>query len=540
MSLVKHAVRCAIAAGAAAVVANTASALDISAYNAATVVNVYLSGSTAVDNTLVNSLIETATPKGLCQPGTLDIYYVGTTGSYTNRLMFCAAASPQSGLAAGTPLVIYKESAVGSANGVSPLYNVAGGVASGLTFLNPATLTDAACGAAVPVGASGNLSNYVNHPSCTSATTAAPVPSAGFADVEASILHDAGDAPLSAAKTTQYLKSTGTLDQLWAVPLTKNAYYAIQAAEGLGAGDAPGNAPTLSKEDVAGLISGNVFDWSDLGGLTPPATNSSVIICRRDNGSGTHASFGYGFLGQRCSLSSETIPAEDGAVVWANASGGAMRSCLQHMYAGGTQTAFYSSASHTFTSGQQWAIGMLNDEVTTANLTGASDSFRFVAVDGSGPTVANVQNGFYPYFSTGVAYTIKSGSHILGNAANGTGAGDSANSLTAVNALLAVIGHPQFTSDSNQNYLGVLPWSSIHAGAVGDLSPAGVYAAGNVLSAIPSTSTIASGNPTNQYTKSASGTVNNCDTPVWDSGDLEGLSTTALPKTLLGTGNVND
>ena len=315
------------------------------------------------------------------------------------------------------------------------------------------------------------------------------------------------------------------MDQVWAVALTKNAYYALQAAEGYTSpSDAPANAPSLSKEDVASLISGNIFAWSDLG-LSP--VDNNVYICRRDYGSGTEASFEAYFLGARCGLSTETVPAEDASVVWANGSGGQMRSCLQHMFAGGTQTAYYSTASHTFPAGNQYAIGFLNSEITLKNLTGAADGFRLVAVDGVGPTVANVQNGYYPYFSTGVAYTISSGTGVL-----------SGNPSLVVTALLGKLGHPQFTADSNANYNGVKPWSPTLS--TGDVSPAPLYAASNPLSSIPSTSTIAAGNPTNQYTKASSGSVSNCDTPVWDSGDLEGTSTTTVEKNLLGTGQVNN
>ena len=64
MSILKTAIRCAIATAAAGAAVNSASALDISAYDAS-VVNVKISGSTALDNTLVNTAIETASPGGV-------------------------------------------------------------------------------------------------------------------------------------------------------------------------------------------------------------------------------------------------------------------------------------------------------------------------------------------------------------------------------------------------------------------------------------------------------------------------------------------
>lgn len=532
MSILRTAIRCAIAAAAAGAAANSASALDVSTYNAATAVNVYLSGSTAVDNTLLNASIETASPGGLCTAGTIDVYFIGTTGGYTNRMIFCTGSSSSG--ASGSPLAIFKESNVGSSNGVQPLYTYASGASSGLTFINPAAISDALCAGADggAVGASGNLGAYTAHSSCpSSATTLTAVPSAGFADVEASILKTAGGSNESTALTTKYLSSFGTLDQVWALAMTKNAYYALQAAEGYASpSDSPANAPSLSHEQVAGLVSGNLFNWNDLG-LSPADT--TVYICRRDIGSGTEASHEYEWLGERCSLSDLAVPSEGGGAVWANASGGKVRSCLQVMDLTGTQNAYYTQSvpqSKTFTA-PVYAIGFLNDEVKKSDLTGAGDSFRFPAIDGAGPTVANVQNGSYQYFSTGVAYTIKAGTGILGSGAAGTG--NSAASSSVITALKGKLGHPQFTSDSNANYTGILPWSPSES--VGDMSPAPIYAATNTPTN-PATSATAASNPTNTYTKAISGTVNNCDMPVWDSADLEGIVTTTVQKGLLGTG----
>jgi ABC-type phosphate transport system substrate-binding protein len=520
MITVKQAVRCAIAVAIAGTAAQAASALDISAYDSS-VTNVYISGSTALDNTIVNSAIELAGPGGLCQSGTVDIYYIGTTSSYSNRMIFCSA-SGTSGITAGNKLAVFKESSVGSANGVQPLILAAKGQPTGLNFINPAAISDATCSTAATVAATNNFSSYVQHSGCpTTAVTPNSIPTGGFSDVEAAILRTPSNGTINAADASTYLSSSATLDQVWAVALTKNAYYALQSAEGLTTpSDDPANTPTLSKEEIAGLISGNMLGWSQLG-LSP--TDDTVYVCRRDNGSGTEASFEAYFLGERCSLSSESVPAENATNVWANGSGGGVRACLQHMYAGGTQTAYYSSATHTFSAGQQYAIGFLNTEITASNLSGAGDSFRLVAVDGVRPTIANVQNGFYPYFSTGLAYQVKKGSNI-----------PSGNALAAFNAITAKIGHPTWTSDSNKAYSGTgIPW-----GVVGDVSPAPLYAATNGPPN-PATSTTAATNPTNAYTKASSGSINNCDLPVLDTNDLISPYTPA-EASLLGTGVVNN
>lgn len=538
MSILKQSIRSALALSVAGLAAHSASALDISAYDSSTV-NVYLSGSTAVDGTILNAALALVSPYGLCQSGTVDVYYIGTASSYTNRMIFCSASSyvtsSLGSLTAGTKLAIFKESNVGSVNGVAPLYLTAEGQANGLSFINPAAISDTNCATEATVAATASLGGYTNHSGCPATAVINANPTAGFADVEAAILRTPTNGTVDTVAAGKYLTPTGTLDQIWTVLLTKNAYYALQAAEGYTSpSDLPANAPSLSKEQVASLLSADIVTWNQLG-VTPPADNN-VYLCRRDFGSGTEASFESEYLGERCSsLTSAAIPPEDGQYVFASGSGSGVRGCLEAFFQGGSITPYYEPGTTTpapsgfnkpvTIAGQQFAIGINNAELTASNLSGAADSFRAIAVDGAGPTVANVQNGVYPYFSTGVSYTISSGTGVPTGNAN-----------IVRGALLSKLGHPAFTAVSNSGYTGVLPWSSIGTGATGDASPAGLYLATNPVT-VPSSTTVASSNPTNVYTKSASGTVNNCDTPLFDAKDL--TATTPESKLLGGT-HVND
>ena len=116
---IRTAVRLAIAAAAAAAAANSASALDISTYNAATAVNVYLSGSTAVDNTILNAAIETAAPGGLCHGGH-DRYLLHRNDRLVHQSHdLLHAQRLELRRDSGSPLAIYKESTAGSQNGVT-------------------------------------------------------------------------------------------------------------------------------------------------------------------------------------------------------------------------------------------------------------------------------------------------------------------------------------------------------------------------------------------------------------------------------------
>jgi hypothetical protein len=537
MSILKQSIRTVLGLSVAAIAAQSASALNISAYNSS-VVNVYLSGSTAVDGTLLNTAIATASPGGLCAAGTVDVYYIGTASSYSNRMIFCSASSTVTSsvgtLAAGTPLAIFKESNVGSENGVSPLYLTAEGQPNTLAFINPAAITGTACPTTATVAATASLGGYTNHSGCPATATVNANPTLGFADVEAAILKTPNGGNVDATATSKYLSSVGTLDQIWAVLLTKNAYYALQAAEGYTSpSDAAANAPSLSKAEVVGLMSGTTTNWSQLG---VTASDDNVYLCRRDIGSGTEASYEAEFLGERCSsYVTLQIPAEDGAFVFASGSGSGVRGCLQAFYSSGNITPYYEPGTTTpapsgFNTpvaepGSQFALGINNAEITAGNLSGSNDSFRAIAIDGAGPTVANVQNGVYPYFSTGVSYQIKAGTGI-----------PSGNPKIVGGALLAKIGHPAFTSVSNSGYTGVLPWSTISS--TGDASPAGIYLAANPLTVIPATSASAAKNPVNDFTKSpSSGAVSNCNVPTFDT--VNGTHTAPESK-LLGAGAINN
>jgi hypothetical protein len=356
-------------------------------------------------------------------------------------------------------------------------------------------------------------------------------PTAGFADVEAAILRTATNSLVDATATSHYLSSVGTVDQIWTILLTKNAYYALQAAEGFTSpSDLATNAPSLSREEVASMLSGNLVSWSQLGVSSP--VDDNVYLCRRDFGSGTEASFESEWLTERCStLETQSLLPEDGQYVFASGSGSGVRGCLEAFFQGGSITPYYLPGTTTPAApgqntpvpegGNQFAIGINNAELTASNLSGANDSFRTVGIDGVGPTVANVQNGVYPYFSTGVSYQIKTGTGV-----------PTGNPKIVAAALLAKLGHPAFTAVSNSGYTGVVPWTG-----TGDAAPAGLYLKTNPVTTIPSTSAYAATNPTNMFTKSSSGSVNNCDIPVFDQADQ---TKTSPESKLLGTTTINN
>jgi hypothetical protein len=519
--------KAAVATALAAAGTTAAQALNITAYAGNTNVNVFISGSTAVDTTLLNTAVLGVSPGGLCQAGTIDVYSIGGP---TNRLIYCSA-SATSGIAAGTPLAIFKESNVGSNNGVGPLVN-----ATALSFLSPAALVadtaNTQCTTAA-VASTASFLAYTNHTACPAAdvTSGASnvVPTFGFADVEAALLRNPNNVTNNVALVNSKLNSQNVFDVVWGVTVTKNLFYALQAAE-YGAActnsDLPSCAPSLSKSQIASLYQGNVQSWSQLG-LTN-AVDDNTYICRRDIQSGTEASIEAYFLGARCGTgspletSSESMAAQDGAFVFTANSGGNMRACLTAFQNGGTITPYNGdfTGDHftavTFPAGE-WAIGLLSTEVTAANLT--PDTFRMIAVDGVLPTLANVVNGYYPYWSSNVAYTTK------------TAPANSA--LTVWNTLAARMGDPAPTKATNTAYAS-RPW-----GSGGDLSPAVQFDTGANVT-IPATTATTTASPINDFTKASSGGLaNNCDTPVLRFINSSTLQPLAPEATLLGSGKVN-
>lgn len=530
-------ISCAVATAIAAA-AGTAHATNITTFSTHTNVEVFISGSTAVDNTIAGEIQNSSL--NICQ-GTVDEYedagrVLDSTGTPINSaieyMYYCEAGSAAiaQGVPTGDYLLVFKESTAGSVHGAQPLIDAAKGNATDLTFLNPqgADVQKGTCADFVSNSTNGGTTG--NDSACTAGDFLQNViPTGGVADVEASLLRVVpGDTPLSASDIGTYLSSAPGLDVVWGVSVDKNLYYALQSAENLtstcpgGNLDSPQCAPSLSKEDVAAIFTGKVSSWTQLG-LTNPSGDNNVYLCRRDDGSGTEASFEAYFTGARCasstSGSSESMVKEDGHRIIESASNGNVLRCLDAFDQGGIAVSPYNGdySSSNFAvitpTGGQWAVGVTTTEDTAAQQASWSDTLRMVAIDGVLPTLANVVNGFDPYFSTDAWYTVKSGA----TAAIPTGA-----PLAGFKAIQADIGHPAAMHLVDLNYENV--W-----GDGGDLAPASLFGS-TATYTYPVTSAEAVANPINLWTKASSGSVDNCDVPVLavGKGSVEG--------TLLGSG----
>jgi hypothetical protein len=383
----------------------------------APVLNVYYGGATATDNVLENLFLIPGT--GICQPGTIDIYRV-TVSNRNNRVIFCSARAGIAGIAVNTPIAFHKESIGGSSNGTVPLARQ-----QPLAFFNmgvAGTCTNQ--GLQTP----GGLNSYTQW-SCPD-NTVSFVPDGGITDTEANL-----SSPRLSASEIATLQQTRGLGIVFGVPVSRNLYRALQAAQGLAQDDSPTNVPSLTRSQIRGLYQGSLTDWAQItnaagvglpsvSGVSAPRNaaragnpiDSSVFVCRRVASSGTQASYESYWLQQRCGASSSSTspppfstpddgstdtvgrpananwdgsgPGAVGGFVNGSESSGDVRNCFSYHVTNGT-----------------WAIGTLSTEVSLSNIGGGgvgNGGFRMIRVDGALPNLASVANGDYDFFTENV------------------------------------------------------------------------------------------------------------------------------------------
>lgn len=422
MNLLRSTVAVAVAT---ALGASAAHALDRTEYASAT--KIYFGGATATDNVLENVLIA-ADGDSICDPvlGDIDIWRSANQRVITCRVSNDHPVTAGRGFATrtagGTMIAFHKESAGGSSNGVNPLINVARGQAHSLRWLDVSQLTND-CTTSAAGG--GNLLTYTNHDACSN-TALTAVDTAGSAafDVHGGISDNepALAYPAPGADAARLTVVPG-IQIVFGVPVTTALYRALQVAQfGDGSAcdgsDAQNCVPSLDKNQIAALYTQQVFDWNNFvddngtslpaaAGVTPPA-DEFVRICRRVATSGTQASFEAVLLNARCvngvqgfALPDDSSTIDDtvyspsqfaaGSLVNAGPSSTNVRTCL--------------AAAH---SGNFWGVGVLSTEVSDSNYNNGNAGFRFVAIDGAAPNLANVANGTYDFYSENTVNYISS------------------------------------------------------------------------------------------------------------------------------------
>ncbi len=234
----------------------------------------------------------------------------------------------------------------------------------------------------------------------------------------------AGNSPVNAAAVGNKMVVKAAAALVFGVPVTtslRDALQEAQVASGQIVESTPGECttydatitdpllqpreseacmPSLTKRQVASLISGKINNWSafKINGvsLTDPTVVSSipastkVTYCRRVNGSGTQAQMNAKFLNYPCTAGALEPKAEPGnpftgPVVRENSGSGDVTLCLNDFNNGANDSGENASSTTA------WALGVQSTE-KNADL---GDDFRFIKIDGVAPTLENAASGKY-------------------------------------------------------------------------------------------------------------------------------------------------
>lgn len=395
-------------------------AIDASQYDN-TVVNVYVTGATALDAGLLEATLK------ICQAGTLTRYAASNQFVY-----FCTADGATSGLTAGTKLAVYKHSVGGSGNGVQPVNSGAA-----LPFLK---LSDgAAFGAQFPataVATSAGGFTYSNALISTAGSTS-PVSNVaiGISDLEPAFFEN------DVVVDLPNLTSEPLASVIFGVPVTRNVYEALQAAQGLTVGSlTEANLPTLNTPQLTTVYTqvGKTWNAVTRGAITIPGTVAQgagrVFVARRVDTSGTQKTFEAlfartpnGLIGKSINNGSDGLTPDlfvsgpeaadnTAANTLANATlpiAGTPPANLVINNSGGGNVVF---TLNRFQAQGKGGVGILATDAiisTSGNTAAAADNIRFVKINGVAPTVANVINGSYPYYADASLNT--NAANLVGN-----------------------------------------------------------------------------------------------------------------------------
>ncbi|MFN0161860.1 MAG: hypothetical protein ACKVQQ_11560 [Burkholderiales bacterium] len=358
--------------------APSAMALNPATTAAATTVQIYSSGASALINS-IGGLFGT-----MCVAGTLDTYVrSGNVRGYS-----CTIAPGVSALAGRNVYFMYNADG-GSGNGVYPIAKL---VNSGGTFsadpagLRPQIVNPSTC----------TLTTTANTYTCTTATLGDRWSDAGVSDVEPRMFAFDLNKPAAFAATALEDFELANMDVgsqfqvIFGIAATNNLYNDLATAQGLSTG--AGQVPSMSRTALISLLSGTLSDPSSgLGwqaiftpGALPAGTAVSgpVNIGRRVNGSGTQSAANAYFQSYGCAPTANLLPADasatnPGSIVVNEGSG---------------TSNVISFLNGRFLAGE-YAIGLVSKE----NAPGGSDNWKHVAIDGVVPSRDNAKTGKYDY-----------------------------------------------------------------------------------------------------------------------------------------------
>jgi len=474
---------------AAAACASAAPAFAAPAVNidAASTVRVYMSGATALRNTIAGIVLNDICG-GSAANATTTLYNVsesGTSFSFVNNnwAISCKLPVAKLGLPANTDIAFFKSDAGGSAQGVFPVY-----FGDQRTFVETANL--AACTTSVADR------RYTACPATRLAT-----PMVGISDVEPGLFaginvpNDPVDASddsypsggLSAGQIAE-LKVTPVVQTVFGVAVNTNLYNDMFAKQGLGGKFSSTGAacttsstdenciPSIGKAEARTLFSGGANNWS-LVSANAALVDSQINVCRRVQGSGTQAAANLQFSDFPCNgsgsspadynFSSSAAPEAVSSLTGRTESGKTLAQYLVDNMGGNANGPMPGGTSFIFEGpgtgdvvnclnaanlAQGYAIGHVSKE----NVPG-SGAWKHVRLEGAYPDGANAKQGRYDYLvESTVQYKLASF------------AGYTAQQKAFINGFTAEVAKPDGLAKlSAANQAGVLALPESYAGAYG-------------------------------------------------------------------------
>ena len=345
----------------------------------------------------------------LADPATFDVYFDSATGSNHRAYAFKTKAAIGS-WPVGTPVLITKRDAGGSAQGVTPLLN--GGDASQAHMLVNTSCTAAAGGV--------SPATDIQKPGFICATTAPGLAHAGFSDVEPALLQALVNGGTNL--DTSGLDAAGFVQNIFAVAVNKKLYLALQKAQGLVDASATtideseAKQPSIPKTFIAGAVTGQMLGssaskkgWN----LLVPASvdsninNKRVNVCRRTPGSGTQAASNLFFANAPCGGSANQYNPTAGTTGAVLAVTGSLTT-KQNSSSGAVETCLADVEALADSTGGGYAFGVLGRE-NNPLANGGDKGYRYVKLSGAAPTRAALISGEYDFAVESSMQWAKSG-----------------------------------------------------------------------------------------------------------------------------------
>ena len=381
-----------------------------------------VSGATATDRTVSDTMLDATA--GLCDStlggaNAADVYTTQANfATPTNYVVVCKLKATITGFAGlqGRTVAMSKFSG-GSGTGVQPVANGTA-LASG-SSAKWVDIASATCSAATNVPATSTTQTYNLRTGC--GVLASQIPQAGFSDVEPVLLG------ASAADRAKLTTSTGVA-VVFAPVVSRNFFIALQKAQGLDANPAclsggvlTGEVATATAECLPNLTTAQVRGMFKSGSaltlvnrifdnagtpvaITPAASgNNNINVCRRNNGSGTQASYETYYFSQRCGtagpVSTLTFIGATGQGATDGCDAGAC--AYTATYAGdrvftGNGAGDVRLCMDARNDAGIYAIGVVSTENAPNDST---NEWRFVKIDGAAPSLENTVAGRYSFFT---------------------------------------------------------------------------------------------------------------------------------------------